>query len=213
MSRAPRTQATTGWLGPIACGALLSASCAAAPTPSPATPAGAQTKPRSLATLARYCVVRDASSLVASAYALGTRHPISVPAVTGRAWVSRRGQLPERVELDVDVSSARARSEWLTRLARSARFLDVRTHPKARFVGRAIAGHDGVLQLDGVLTLRGISRPLRVDVRGRRAAAELRAEAAFELNRHDFGLEPGIPYEWVLSDAVGVELRVVLHPC
>ncbi|MBX5442251.1 MAG: YceI family protein [Solirubrobacteraceae bacterium] len=95
---------------------------------------------------------------------------------------------------------------------RGAGFLDAERHPRMTFAADAIGrGEDGAWAIDGALTIRGVTRPLRLDARvedvaGRDRARRLRV--AGELDRRDFGLAWGRVAE--LAGGVATRVRVEL---
>ncbi len=139
---------------------------------------------------------------------MGTRHVITIVDFSGEVWLSEATNRPKRLSLTVDLASARGATQWMTDLVRSERFLHVKEFPTARFESTRVTERRGELVLVGDLTLRGVTQHLRVSASGRKDKQRLRAATAFGVDRHDFGIEPGLPYEWVLADEVDVELSL-----
>ena len=70
-----------------------------------------------------------------------------------------------RVEVTIDVASLDSNHAERDKHLRSARFFDVKQFPKARFVSTAWESlGDGKAKLTGELTLRGITKPITIDV-------------------------------------------------
>lgn len=74
---------------------------------------------------------------------------------------------PEAAAIDVDIDPATIDSNHAERdqHLRSADFLDVETYPEAGFQSTAYSPNgDGTATLEGELTLRGVTRPVTIDV-------------------------------------------------
>jgi len=140
---------------------------------------------------------------------------------TGVAGTVTIGERPDdsRVEVTIDMASVssgdRARDEHL----RSADFFDVEQHPTAtyRSTGVAITGTSG--RMDGELTIKGITRPVRlhVDYLGHAADPWGNDRAVFSaagtLNREDWGLTWNMVLEaggLLVSKEIRLELEVEL---
>ncbi len=216
--------------GRISCpGLLLSlglsylGGCGGAPLAEQLATAGAPRAASADESLTLYCIERERSRIAAVAFAMGTRHEISIPEFSGSVRMASDGT-PRRLSLQVDLTSAEGGADWITKLVRSERFLHVESFPKASFSSTRIKAHKTTLELEGDLTLRGVTHRLRILATGRgipetqttrRTApqtssppASVEAEASFGVDRHAFGIEPGAPHEWVLSDEVDVELKL-----
>src|SRR5579862_5144514 len=102
---------------------------------------------------------------------------------------------------------------------RSADFLDVEKFPNLTFRSTAVRSERGKYFVDGDLTIRGVTRPVTLDVEvngftpdpygGTRTGFS----ATTEINRHDFGVSfngpiPGTDNAMVLSDKVDLTLEV-----
>ncbi|MGW3917366.1 YceI family protein [Streptomyces sp. NPDC005070] len=109
--------------------------------------------------------------------------------VGGQGEVRPDGSVAGTVTLDaasLDTASAK-RDEHL----RSADFFDVEHHPEITVAVRSDEPRDGdTAQLEGQLTVRGISRPQSLTARLTEAnAAELTLETEFTVDRESFGIE------------------------
>jgi polyisoprenoid-binding protein YceI len=72
----------------------------------------------------------------------------------------------DRVEVTIDTGSIDTNHAERDKHLRSADFLAVEEYPQARFVGmRYTRTAEGQGVLEGELTLRGVTRPVRIDVR------------------------------------------------
>jgi polyisoprenoid-binding protein YceI len=101
-----------------------------------------------------------------------------------------------RVAVDIDASSVDTRDEQRDQHLRSAEFLDAQTYPKIHFQSTRItrSASDSYV-LAGDLTVRGVSKPIELDVREVSPIAKdpwgntrLAATAICQVSRRDFGL-------------------------
>lgn len=122
---------------------------------------------------------------------------------------------PEATAIDVAVPTAEIDLPLPEQrdLIRSPAYFDSANHPIARFVSRAVAvvASDRFL-IDGVLTLRGVSNPVRLEARltERRRDAERGIDvadviASATVSRSAFGMGADRP---LLSDRVRLDIRV-----
>jgi polyisoprenoid-binding protein YceI len=118
----------------------------------------------------------------------------------------------------IDASSIDTNLAMRDELVRSADFLDAEHFPEITFHSTAVrAGHAGFL-VDGDLTIRGITRPvtLEMDINGFAPDNFGGSRAAFsartEINRLDFGVSfnspiPGTTNSMLLADTVTITLE------
>ena len=96
-------------------------------------------------------------------------------------------------------------------LLRGPDLFDAERHPVARYrVARlGAANTDGQVALDGTLTLRGVSRPLRIDaqlaVAGTGSTRTATLSGTTTIRRLDFGIGQG---EWASTQWIANEVRV-----
>jgi polyisoprenoid-binding protein YceI len=106
------------------------------------------------------------------------------------------GEVPEEssVEVVIDASSIDTRDSGRDEHLRSADFLDVAGYPTLTFRSTAVRGRGERWQVDGELTIRGVTRPVSLDVElegvvtspwGKQVAS---FTASTEVDREDFGL-------------------------
>lgn len=102
---------------------------------------------------------------------------------------------------------------------RSADFLDAATYPEITFVSTAVRPRGEQYQLDGDLTLHGITRPVTLDVTFEGIAANMQGgrRAAFsattKISRQDWGLTWNVGLEaggWLVSDEIKVDIDIAL---
>jgi polyisoprenoid-binding protein YceI len=100
---------------------------------------------------------------------------------------------------------------------RSPDFLDVASHPTMTFHSTSVALKGDRWAITGVLTIRGVARPVVLDAKalgvvqgmdGRRHAG---FEASTKIKRSDWGLTWNVVLEaggWLVSDEIAIELEV-----
>jgi polyisoprenoid-binding protein YceI len=123
------------------------------------------------------------------------------------------------VNVTIDASSISTSEPNRDNHVRSADFLDVETFPNITFHSTGVRSDHGAYLVDGELTIRGVTRPVTLDVElngftpdpygGTRTGFS----ATTEINRHDFGVSfngpiPGTDNAMVLSDKVDLTLEV-----
>jgi polyisoprenoid-binding protein YceI len=101
----------------------------------------------------------------------------------------------ERVEGTIETASIDVTDEQLGGHLRSPDFFDVEAHPQARFVSTSIERTgDGRYRLLGDFTLRGVTKPVELDVTVEGAGVDpsgnerIALSAVGELNRNAFGI-------------------------
>jgi polyisoprenoid-binding protein YceI len=120
----------------------------------------------------------------------------------------------------VESISIRRPAEFRAHIVEGAEFFDARNHPEITFSSHALRfGHDGTVELEGALTMRGIERPIVargtyrtpiVDVYGERRAA---IDLAASIDRRDWGMDfqaqlpaGGDVLSWEVEISVHLEL-------
>lgn len=89
---------------------------------------------------------------------------------------------------------------------KSTDLFDAKGHPAATYVARSLArGAAGGLEAVGKLTIRGVSRDLRLPLTLKPTANGLELSGQVSINRLDFGVGQG---EWKSTESVGDEVKV-----
>ena len=125
-----------------------------------------------------------------------------------RAHIEFDAARPEagRFEISVQVASVDSDSAERDEGMGEAEWLDFAGHPTAQFVSSAIrATSDGGYQVDGTLTLKGISRPASVPFTWTADGEHARLRAETVLRRSDFAIGEG---EWATDPSIGMEVRL-----
>ncbi|MFG2970578.1 MULTISPECIES: YceI family protein [unclassified Streptomyces] len=108
--------------------------------------------------------------------------------VTGRGEVAADGTATGT--LAIDAASLDTRNKKRDDHLRSADFFDAGNHPEITFAVRgAVRGAGDAVDVDGQLTVRGISRPQKITAKLVSADADgLTLEAEFTVDRNEFGM-------------------------
>jgi polyisoprenoid-binding protein YceI len=137
--------------------------------------------------------------------------------VRGRITI---GEVPEHshVEAEIGVASITTGNEERDAHLRSGDFFDLEHYPTITFASTAVAaGPDGAWQVDGDLTVRGVTRrvALLVDFEGADVSPfgdeRIGFGAVGDIDRDDFGLTWNVALEtggWLVGKSVHVELAV-----
>jgi polyisoprenoid-binding protein YceI len=130
---------------------------------------------------------------------------------------------PERstVEVSIEAASIDTREPQRDQHLRSADFLDVERHPRIAFRSTAVTpAGGGAFEVRGELTIRGVTRPVTLEVEGLGPAhrdpwggVRRGAQARTRIDRKDFGLVWNGVLEAggvLVGDEVRIELEVEL---
>jgi len=121
------------------------------------------------------------------------------------------------VSAEIAVQSVSTGNDERDAHLKSAQFFDVERHPTATFVSTGVWADGGGYVLEGVLTLKGVTKPisLGLEFNGTSAGMGRGAVAGFQasviLSRKDFGIDINMPLETggvVLGDKVTVTLDI-----
>jgi polyisoprenoid-binding protein YceI len=99
-----------------------------------------------------------------------------------------------RVVVVLNAAKAKAGFVFATQALRSKKILNTSEFPNITFVSQSVRATKGGAQIKGLITVRGISRPVILTARLTRALGTLASERdnlhlylSGEINRHDFG--------------------------
>lgn len=117
-----------------------------------------------------------------------------------------------RIEAVIDMTSVDTGLDDLNRMLQGGIFLDAARFPEARFVATDLSWQDGKpVAARGGLTLRGITRPVTLEIRDYACASHFLsrrplcgADAHVVLNRRDFGITFGG------ANLIGDEVRLAI---
>ncbi len=135
---------------------------------------------------------------------------------SGAITVAEDGTPSVRAEIAVD--SVNTRNEQRDAHLKSADFFDAQNHPVATFASTAVRADGDRYILDGDFTLKGITRPISLDLEfngvnppGMGHGEVAGFEASVVLNRKDFGIDIDMPLETggaVVGDKVTITLEI-----
>lgn len=141
--------------------------------------------------------------------------------VSGRIWLDQEDVTRSRIEASIDVASINTRDPQRDNHLRSADFFDVERYPTMEFRSTriTITGEED-LEVEGELTLHGVTRPVTLAVESPATALKdpfgnlkRGASATAKLNRKDFGLEWNMALETggvMVGDEVKISIDVEL---
>ena len=138
-------------------------------------------------------------------------------AVTGTIELAPDGNVPVRVEAEIDVASIDTREAQRDGHLKSADFFDAEHYPKITFRSLRITGSEDAFHLEGDLTIRGTTHPVDFEASFEGAVADpygnqrVGYEAHTKISRKDFGLSCNQALETggaVVGDEVRIELTV-----
>ena len=139
--------------------------------------------------------------------------------VTGTVFIDEQDPSRSRVDVSVDARGIDSREPKRDEHLRSADFLDVANHPTVTFRSTRVeapSGAGGDLRVTGDLTIRGVTRPVTLEVEAlppaiqdpwgnRRRGVSARAR----INRKDWGLKWNLAIEAggvAVGDEVAIEI-------
>ena len=136
-------------------------------------------------------------------------------AFSGAIVVGEDGTASVRAEIAVD--SVNTGNDQRDAHVKSADFFDVEKYPIATFTSRAVEPNGNNYVLHGELTLKGVTRPVALDLEfyganpGMGHGEVAGFEASVVLNRKDFGIDIDLPLETggaVVGDKVTITLEI-----
>ena len=112
-----------------------------------------------------------------------------------------------KFDVGVDITSLDTQNSERDHAALGANFFDAAKFPRAHFVTTAFhKGAGGTVVADGTLTLRGISKPVELQVRFAPHGDDATLDVTTQLKRLDFGIGSG---QWADTSLIGD--RVTVH--
>jgi polyisoprenoid-binding protein YceI len=143
--------------------------------------------------------------------------------VSGTVIIDEQDVSRSRIDVSIDVRGIDSRDAKRDEHLRSADFFDVENHPTVTFRSTRVdapRGLTGDLRVTGELTIRGVSRPVTLDVEGLQPAiqdpwgnARRGVSARARVNRKDWGLKWNLAIEAggvAVGDEVTIEIDAEL---
>lgn len=121
--------------------------------------------------------------------------------------------LQSTVRATIDAASVNTGNDQRDDHVRSEDFLDVANHPHLTFVSKSVSAGDDAFQVEGDLTVRGVTKPVTLDLElngfgedymGRKVVG---FSATTEINRKDFEVTGG-QASMILGEKVKIVLEV-----
>lgn len=135
---------------------------------------------------------------------------------SGRIVLDREAGKGE-VEVDIDIAGIDFGNDGMNEAARGEMLFDSARHPQATYRGRLAAFRDGKPgEVDGELTLHGITRPLTLRIQSfkcmphpalKREVCGADALATFE--RDDFGMDAGKDYGFDMTVTLRIQVEAI----
>lgn len=133
-------------------------------------------------------------------------------AFTGTVDLVDRDPVRSRVRVEIDIASITSDNDRLTGHLKSPDLFDVARFPHARFTStsiRAGAAGGATHTVTGNLELHGVTRAITFPATIRVADDRVDVDAAFSINRREFGINyPGMPNDLIRDD---VALRLTIR--
>ena len=109
------------------------------------------------------------------------------------------------IDVQIDMGSSDTKDADRDQTMRGAEMLDVAHFPTARYSTHRFTKTADGYSAEGALTLRGITKDVRINFQFTAGTAAGRLEGAAKINRLDFGVGQG---EWKSTEWVGGEVKV-----
>lgn len=141
-----------------------------------------------------YDIVKDQSD-VGFSYQFGANTVMgTLPKYTADIAIDFERPNNSYVNVTLNTATAKAGFIFATQALRSKKVLDVQTYPDIEFISKSIQPEGDSIVIDGLVTVRGVTKPLTLTAQLTRATgtlpterANLRMHITGTLNRHDFG--------------------------
>lgn len=112
------------------------------------------------------------------------------------------------IEANIDMTSVYSDADDLTKHLMSADFFEVETYPEAKFMSTGIVKDGEAYKVTGDFTLHGVTKSITFPATLGMADGKVTAQAEFDINRKDFGIEyPGKPDD-LIRDNVVIQLAI-----
>jgi polyisoprenoid-binding protein YceI len=140
-------------------------------------------------------------------------------ASSGTLWLDKTTGAGS-VEVIVDLTSVDFGHDKLNAWAASEELFDVARYPQARYKGRIAGSANGIpAQVDGELTLHGVTRPVMLTIRSFKCIEHpmlkrdyCGADALGVFQRDEFGLDAGKPYGFDMTVTLRIQVEAIKAP-
>lgn len=159
-----------------------------------------------------YDIVKEQSN-VGFSYQFGTNPVIGVfPTYSADIAIDFERPSNSRVNVTLNTASAKAGFAFATQALRSESVLNVATHPDIKFISKRIRPDGNTIVIDGLVTVRGVTKPLTLTAQLLRAPGtlpnereNLKMRIVGALNRNDFGASG---YPNTVGKRLGIKINV-----
>lgn len=198
----------------VAATALCAAACSAAETPSatkpatnPTTKPAPQSLPATAATpLSHFVQASSGGSLTFTFTQAGAANTGSFGKFVTLMSYNQQSRTAGALDVTVQIGSLATQDQDRDDTLKSADLFDAAHYPTARYsAGAFTRSANGDLIALGKLTVRGVTRELRVPLHVEAAPGGLELSGAVSVKRLDFGVGQG---EWRATDTVGDEVKL-----
>ena len=201
----------TNYLAMLTAGAALCAGACFAAEPPASKPAAGGARisgapAGTTASAARFTQAPGTGSLTFSFMQAGAENEGSFRQFTTELVYDPKNPAAGSLDVTVQTASLETQDKDRNDTLAGADLFDVRKYPTAQYVARSFAKRpDGQLEAVGKLTLRGVTRDLRVPLSLRPAGNGYELSGEVTIKRLDFGVGQG---EWQSTEWVGNEVKL-----
>jgi polyisoprenoid-binding protein YceI len=197
----------TNYLMSLAAVAGLLTGAGAAAEPPAAKPAAARpADPAHPSTAARFAQAPGTGSLTFSFMQAGAENHGSFKQFATELIYDAGNPTAGSLEVTVQTASLETQDKDRNDTLAGADLFDVKKYPSARYVANTFAKRaDGQLEAVGKLTLRGVTKDLRVPLNLRTVGSGYELSGELTIRRLDYGVGQG---EWQSTEWVGDEVRL-----
>lgn len=182
--------------------ALCATACSAAEPPA----AGITAAPPSTSTTARYVQAANTGSLTFSFSQGGATNTGSFKQFATELRYDEKNLGGSSLKVTVQIASLATQDSERDETLKSADFFDAQKFPTAQFAASSLAKTaNGGIEAIGKLTIRGVTRDLRLPLTLRAAGNGVELSGEVSLKRLDYGVGQG---EWKATDTVGDTVKL-----
>lgn len=193
----------TNYLAPLCAAVLFAGASPAAelPAPKPAAPTGSSSN----ATAPRFTQA-PGGSLTFSFMQAGAASHGSFRQFATELGYDEKNPVAGSLKVTVQIASLDTQDKDRDEALGGADLFDAKKYPTAQYVASSLAKRaDGGLEAVGKLTLRGVTRDLRVPLRIQNAAGGVELSGEVTIRRLDFGVGQG---DWKSTEGVGDDVKL-----
>jgi polyisoprenoid-binding protein YceI len=184
--------------------ALFTSACHAAD--SPATPKPATASPTAAASLPHWVQAPAGSSLTFTFDQAGAASKGSFKQFTTELAYDEKSPATGSLNVKVQIGSIDTQDQERNEMLVGADLFDAQKFPNAQYTANSLAKNSaGGVEAVGKLTLRGVTRDLRLPLKIERTAAGFTLSGETAIKRLDYGVGQG---DWKATDGVGDEVKI-----